>query len=186
LADSFIDLPPMIIESSGYGAGSKELAIPNMLRLLIGESSKSEYESDRVILIECNIDDMNPEFYEYVISQLISAGALDCWIQPILMKKGRQGTLLSALCNNADNDKMSKIIFDETTTLGVRIRSVERQKLRREIKTVKTKYGEVRVKYGFLKNRMTSAQPEYEDCRKLAEQLKIPLQTIYNEAKKQS
>lgn len=183
LAEQFGANPSFQILSTGYGAGSRDLNIPNMLRLMIGEIVENGFDSDVATLIETNIDDMNPEFFDYVIERVFKAGALDAYITPIFMKKNRPGSMLSVLCPSDKQDNILEIIFTETTTLGVRIQRVERKKLQREIKTAKTKYGDIRVKIGFLDNRVKSIMPEYDDCKTIAEKLNIPIREIYEEAR---
>ena len=147
VAKSFGVIPEMRIHQIGYGAGSRDLKIPNLLRVWIGESEeKREYEEDEVILIETNIDDMNPEFFGYTSEKLLERGALDVFMTPIFMKKNRPGTLLSVLISPDKLDEMLSIIFAETTSLGIRLQRLERKKLPREILTVDTTFGCVRVK----------------------------------------
>ena len=135
-------------------------------------------------VIETNIDNMNPEIYPYVVDRLIENGALDAYLTNIIMKKGRPAIKLTILCDIENTDKLCNIIFDETTTLGVRIFSAAKKKLDREIKTIKTKYGNVRVKISKLGNEIKNIMPEYEDCVKIAKSKKIPLKKVYEEVKK--
>ena len=125
---------------------------------------------------------MNPEIYPYVIEKLMENGALDAYLTNIIMKKGRPAIKLTVLCEIKDTDKLCNIIFDETTTLGVRIYPAMKKKLDREIKTIKTKYGDVRVKISKLNNKIKNIMPEYEDCARIAKSKKIPLKKIYEEA----
>lgn len=178
---SFGPIPPMRLEAIGYGAGTQDLPIPNHLRVLIGDSG-DEYELDQVDLIETNIDDMPPEQFEFVIDKLMAAGALDVSLTPIIMKKSRPAVCLSVMSIPQDTPRLLKIIFTETSTLGVRLQKVERRKLRRETRTVTTKYGEVRVKLSWLEGRVRDISPEFEDCRKLATEQNVPLREICREA----
>ena len=181
LAEKFGDMPVMKIERIGYGAGSKELEQPNVLRVFLGEGVKN---NDEIInIIDTNIDNMNPEFYPYIIDKLMEAGALDCYLTNIIMKKGRPAIKLTVLAEIKDTDRLCNIIFDETTTLGLRIFEVSRKKLEREIKTIKTRYGNVRVKVSRLNNEIKNVSPEYKDCVRIAKSRKIPLKKVYKEIK---
>ncbi|PKK82571.1 MAG: TIGR00299 family protein [candidate division Zixibacteria bacterium HGW-Zixibacteria-1] len=184
LADSFGNLPAMNIGQIGYGAGTSDLEIPNLLRVMIGEVAKSDYETDAVTVIETNIDDMNPEFYEYVSEKLFKQGALDVYTSPVYMKKSRPGVLLSVIADNDRIDDIISILFSETTTIGVRMHQVERMKLQREITTVNTIYGDIRVKISKYKGQIKNIAPEYDDCKKIADENNIPLKDIYDAAKK--
>lgn len=186
LADGFGSLPEMHISSTGYGAGSRDLEIPNLLRLFIGEAEKTDLLSDTVRLIETNIDDMNPEFYDYLMERLFDAGALDIWLTSVLMKKTRPGILLSVLCEPEKAMDISGIILSETTTLGVRYRDLQRTKLQRKSVMVQTSFGEVQVKVAMLNGSMRTVSPEYEECKKIAKDNNIPLQQVYDDVKRQA
>jgi len=181
LAEKFGEMPAMKVEKIGYGAGAKNLKQPNVLRVFYGELDKIENEA--INIIEANIDNMNPEIYPYVIEKLMENGALDAYLISIIMKKGRPAIKLSVLCEIKDTDKLCNIIFDETTTLGVRIFSAEKRSLDREIKIIKTKYGNVRVKISRLNNQIKNIMPEYEDCARIAKKYKIPLKKVYGDLK---
>lgn len=166
LAQEYGPLPSMNITTIGYGAGSRDLPIPNLLRVYRGTAEAGACETDSVQLIETNIDNMNPEFYAHVIERLFTAGALDVWTTPIIMKKSRPAATLSVLVSPADAAKLTDIILTETTTLGVRTREVRRTKLAREVVAVPTKYGDIRVKIGRLGGEIKNIAPEYDDCKK--------------------
>jgi pyridinium-3,5-bisthiocarboxylic acid mononucleotide nickel chelatase len=184
LSSFFGPVPQMKLQRVAYGAGNKDLpGQPNVLRLLIGEPSGG-YEEDSSIIIETNIDDMNPQLYDYVINRLIEAGAHDAYVTPIIMKKGRPGHLLSVLTEQGAVDRVLDVIFRETTSIGVRIHEVGRKKLSREIREVETSYGTVRVKISRRGEEILTVTPEYEDCRKLAEEKNVPLKSIIEESKK--
>jgi uncharacterized protein (TIGR00299 family) protein len=170
----------MKIGQIGYGMGKKEFPDrPNLLRLILGETIEA-YPADRVAVLEANIDDMNPEFYDFLMERLFQGGALDVSLSPLLMKKNRPGTLLRVISEEKDADGLSEVILRESTTLGVRSYVVARKKLHREIREVETKYGKVRVKIaGELR-----FQPEYEDCRRIALEKGVPIQEVYQEAMK--
>ncbi len=183
LAEEVDGCPDMKIHSSGYGAGSRELPIANLLRVIIGETESSQ--SDLVQLIETNIDDMNPEFYEYVMESLFENGAKDVYFTPIIMKKNRPGIILSVLSDPLQVDKLVDIIFLETTTLGVRISEIKKRRiLNRESLEINTEWGKVRVKIRTIDESSKLFSPEYEDCRKIAKEHKIPLQRVYETARK--
>jgi uncharacterized protein (TIGR00299 family) protein len=183
VAKSFGVIPEMRIQRIGYGAGSREMKIPNLLRVWIGDSEKNqEYEEDEVILIETNIDDMNPEYFGYTSEKLFERGALDVFMTPIFMKKNRPGTLLSVLISPDTLDEMLSTIFAETTSLGIRIHRLEREKLPREIITVDTPFGCVRVKVSRVGHEIKNISPEYEDCKEIAAKQGIPLRKVYEVA----
>lgn len=180
------DLPLSQIQITGigYGAGSKEFyERPNTLRVLIGEM-KSSYRCDSVYVIETNIDDMNPQGFEYLFERLFKEGALDVYATHVQMKKTRPGFLLTVLAKKDDIVKLSSIIFSETTTIGLRFYEAGRFKLDRKAVNVRTRYGDVNVKVSGMPQGARTASPEYENCVKLAREKKIPLKTIYDEAKR--
>jgi len=190
LAKSFGERPLMKIERIGYGAGEKEFSIPNLLRVSIGEkilkdeNLKDDYVSDEAVLIETNIDDMNPEFYDYIMDQLFSQGALDVFLTPIQMKKNRPAHMLSIIVYQQDFKGILEVLFSESTTLGVRIREIKRLRLAQQNFIAETKYGKIRVKVGIFKGEIKNIAPEYEDCNKMAKQHKVPLKEVYDEAMK--
>jgi uncharacterized protein (TIGR00299 family) protein len=168
----------MKIESIGYGAGTRELAeAPNMLRVLVGEL-ESQYAWDEIICAETNIDDMIPEIHPYVLDKLLAAGALDAFLTPIIMKKGRSGILLSTLVERSKLDSILNVLFHETSTLGVRILPIERRKLPRTQKEITTSLGTVNVKCVLYDGRERLI-PEYEECRRIASEMNLPLMEVY-------
>jgi len=172
-------LPLMKLEAIGYGAGEKDLPSPNLLRVLIGEKNIQSEQEDWVSVLETNIDDMSPEFYDYLIDFLLKKGALDVFLTPIQMKKSRPGMLLSVICYEKKQKEIIDTIFSETSTFGIRISRLRREKLKREIKNLKTSLGNIRVKLGILDGKIVSVSPEYEDCKKIALERKIPLKKVY-------
>ncbi|KPJ63035.1 MAG: hypothetical protein AMS15_01915 [Planctomycetes bacterium DG_23] len=179
LASSFGTLPQMCIEKIGYGAGERENKLmPNLLRVFIGQK-ESPAETDQMLVMETNIDDMSPEIFGYLYERLFDAGAVEVFTTPIGMKKGRPGIMLSVILPLESKTKMERILFEETTTFGVRYYPVRRSKLTRSRISIKTEIGEVRVKIGKRSGRIVSASPEYEDCRKLAGKNKLPLKEVY-------
>ena len=177
LATGFGPIPAMQLERIGYGAGSRDADYPNVLRVLIGET---EAGANREALVELatNIDDLNPQVYEHVFARLFAAGALDVWLLPAQMKKGRPGAVFSVLCRAEHESALSDIIFRETTTLGLRRQVVERRSLAREVRVVNTRFGPARVKTAILDGGVLRAMPEYEDCRRLAERTGVPMREI--------
>lgn len=191
LAKRFTQFPTMKIEKSGYGAGTRDFAgHANVLRITVGEvaaesgthSLVRSTEFETVTVLEANLDDLNPQIVGYVIDRLFEAGALDVFAAPVQMKKNRPGVLLTVLAKPADADRMSQIIFAETTTLGVRRRDEQRQVLARRWETVKTQYGDVRIKIAGMNGTISNYAPEYEDCRRIAEEKKVPLKAVMAEA----
>ncbi len=176
-------MPEMKVEKVGYGAGSRELEIPNLLRINIGETSDEKYEEDEVILIETNIDNMNPELLAYASEVLLKQGVLDVFMTPIFMKKNRPGTMLSVLTTQNRLDETLSTIFTEITTLGVRIHRLERKKLSRKVISVKTRFGDIEVKIGKIGGQIKNISPEYENCKEIAVKQGIPLKDVYDEAK---
>ncbi|MBI4777757.1 nickel pincer cofactor biosynthesis protein LarC [Candidatus Desantisbacteria bacterium] len=192
-------MPQMQIKKIGYGAGSHETAIPNLLRVFVGEaliplcekedkvgqaSSLSTIgEQDVVTLLETNIDDMNPEIHDYLIEELMKQGALDAWLIPIHGKKGRIGVLLSVISLPEDADRSMDTIFSQTTTIGIRIHQVARKKLPRQLVEIDTKYGILKVKETIIGNKKRIV-PEYEECRRIAGKENVPLQEVYWECMK--
>jgi uncharacterized protein (TIGR00299 family) protein len=176
-----VQLPELKIEAIGYGAGNKDIAeIPNTLRILIGKRTDNE-SGDSVTIIETNIDDMNPQFYEYVMERLFKAGAIDVFLENIIMKKGRPAVKLTVISKEAAVEKLSSILFKETTTIGLRFYRAHRRTLDREIKKIKTKYGDVRIKASTLKGNIVNISPEYEDLKAIAKKTKIPIKKIAGE-----
>ena len=176
LATSFGAPPAMTIENIGLGAGSQEFKIPNILQLWIGKSTDSfDWQSEEVTVLETQIDDLSPQAIAYTLEQLLSESALDVFTQGITMKKSRSGILLSVICQPHLANRCKEIIFNETTTLGIRERTQSRSVLNRQIKVVTTPYGEVKVKIATCgqTNSAINLQPEYEDCALLARQHSI-------------
>ena len=171
-------------ETIGYGAGTRDVEIPNVLRVTMGTwnemvgTGNSGSAVERLLMLECNLDDLNPEIMPYVLEKLLAAGALDAWLQPVVMKKGRPAQTLKVLCRPEQRQVMEQIMFTETTTLGVRAYYVERTALERRWKTVQTPWGEVRVKEGLLDGKVVNAVPEFEDCKKIAEENGVPLKEV--------
>ena len=176
-----IDFTPQKI---GYGLGSKDSPVPNVLRLFLGEISddnakKGDIEIGEAIIIECNIDDMNPELYDTLMERLFAAGAHDVFLTPIIMKKSRPAVMVSVLCDVGKQKAIEEVLWLNSSTFGLRSYKVAKSMLRRETVKVKTKYGEVTIKRGYLNGRIIKAKPEYDDCRRLAKENGISIQDIY-------
>jgi uncharacterized protein (TIGR00299 family) protein len=186
LAKRFAAFPEMKIEKSGYGAGTREFpGLPNVVRLTIGEAASTlaaKTASETVVVLEANLDDLNPQVFGYVLDRLLEEGALDVFGMPVQMKKNRPGTLLTVLCKPEDAAKLTQLIFTETTTLGVRRRDEVRRTLARRWENVRTQWGEVRIKIASMNGTVTNYAPEYEDCRRIASEHRVPLKTVMQEA----
>ncbi len=183
LGSEFGSMPPIKVDRIGYGAGRDNLPHPNLLRLIIG-TSESISGKEKVVIIETNIDDMNPQFYDYLIEKLLAMEVLEVFITPILMKKNRPGHLLTIISPSEKLSSVTKFLLRETTTLGLRWHEEERAKTDREILTGKTKYGKIRFKLARWEGKVVNLSPEYEDCKRLALEKKVPLKEVFEEAKR--
>jgi uncharacterized protein (TIGR00299 family) protein len=194
LSGRFAPFPAMKIEKAGYGAGTRDFPEhPNLLRLTIGEASPADSAStsptpspttsnERITVLEANLDDLSPQVLAYAMERLLAEGALDVFSVPVQMKKSRPGALLTVLAKMEDANRLTKTIFAETTTLGVRRREEQRQTLSRRWETVDTTWGPVRIKIANMNGSISNYAPEYEDCRTLAETQHVPLRTVMQEA----
>jgi uncharacterized protein (TIGR00299 family) protein len=172
------------IIKTGYGLGTKDFNIPNVVRVFLGEevhSNKTKLITEKQIMIEVNIDDMNPELYSFIENKLFENGALDVYKTNIIMKKGRPAVKLSVLVDNDNLDIIEEILFTETSTLGIREYEIEKKMLSREFDKINTKYGEISIKKGLLNNEVIKTKPEYEDCKAIAEKYNIPIKDVYKE-----
>jgi uncharacterized protein (TIGR00299 family) protein len=170
-------------EKIGYGAGRDDLPHPNLLRLIIGREETTAGK-EKVMIVETNIDDMNPQFYDHVMERLLGMDVQEVFLTPILMKKNRPGILLTVICPVEKLPTVIDFLIRETTTIGLRWREEERSCAEREILTLRTKYGEIRFKLARWEGSLVNLSPEYEDCKRLALKKKVPLKEIYEEAKK--
>ena len=179
-ASEFGPIPAMTIERVGYGAGDRDdPETPNVLRVLIGRAADAPHAAgDRVTVIECEIDDMNPQLFGVVMDRLYAAGALEVFYTPVQMKKNRPGTLLTVISGPERRTDMSAIVFAETTTIGVRHYDVQRECLEREIVTVDTPIGQVRFKISRHGGRVVNATPEFEDCAALARDRQLSVKDV--------
>jgi uncharacterized protein (TIGR00299 family) protein len=184
LATGFGPMPSVRADRVGYGAGQRELEEqPNLLRLIVGETSGGP-DHDRIAVLEANIDDMNPQFFEPLMERLFEAGALDVAFTSIQMKKSRPGTLLTVLVEPGLADRCASVILAHSTTFGVRSYEATRWKRPRDIVTVETPHGSVRVKRGWEGDRLTIVAPEFEDCRRAAQAAGVPVQVVYDAARR--
>ena len=189
LCKRFVAFPSMTITATGYGAGARDFSgLPNVLRLTIGEAvatqptATAEIPEDTIAVLEANLDDLNPQVFGYVMERLLAEGALDVFGTPVQMKKSRPGMLLTVLARPEDVTRLTKLVFGETTTLGIRMRQERRQTLVRRIVAVQTPWGEVRMKVANLNGSVANYAPEYEDCRQIADRNKVPLKQVMQEA----
>jgi len=181
LGTDFSPHPGVRFEKTAYGIGHKDHpVIPNLLRVSIGEMADNANSGHVAQLIQCNIDDMNPEFYDYISEKLFKAGASDVYYTHTIMKKGRPGIIISIICETGLTDKLKEILFTESTTLGIRTFGFQKDTLVREFSNLSTKYGDVSIKHSFLNGKEVSAKPEYEACRTIASENGIPIKEVYN------
>ena len=172
------------VEKIGYGAGARELEDrPNVLRLMLGHE-RAAFDSDEMIEISANIDDLSPQIYDHLMQRLFEAGARDVTLTPTMMKKSRPAVTIGVIAEVANRDALAEIIFAETSTIGLRFHAVGRLKLHREIHEVATRWGKVRVKTsGANGGAPTTISPEYDDCRRIATEHKVPLRIVMEEAR---
>ena len=195
LVKRFIVFPPMQIQKIGYGAGTRNMAgHANVVRITIGElepsagasasrvSTDKDVSTETLTVLEANLDDLNPQVFGYVMDRLLAEGALDVFGMPLQMKKNRPGMLLTVLCQPPQAAQLTQLIFSETTTLGVRQRQESRQVLSRRWVSVPTSWGEVRIKVASMNGTVTNYAPEYEDCRRIATEHKIPIKEVMQTA----
>ncbi len=181
LADDFLSLPKIEIERVGYGTGKKTFNIPNLLRIFLGKEKQSGTDTtNKLMILETNIDDMNPESYSYLVPLLLNRGAFDVFLTNIIIKKGRPAVMLSVLCEPEKQFELESIIFTETTTLGIRRYPVDRNSLDRKIITIDTQFGKVSVKLAYRDGRLLKVLPEYEECKRIAEEKSLPLKDVYD------
>jgi len=170
------------IEKIGYGAGTREYEDrPNVLRIMIGRE-RGALDNDELLEISANIDDLNPQIYEHVMERLFTAGARDVTLTPTIMKKGRPAITIAVLAEPAKREALAKVLFSETSTIGIRFHQVARLKLRREIREVETRWGRIKVKFS-EGDRAVTATPEYDDCRKIATEHSVPLKVVMEETR---
>jgi uncharacterized protein (TIGR00299 family) protein len=176
-AERFDEGVGLIPRRVGYGVGSRAGPVPNLLRVLAADPLPSRPRE--LSVLECNLDDMSPELYPHLLDRLLAAGATDAWITPLVMKKGRAGILVNVLCEGRDEERMTKLLFAETTTLGVRRSGVTRSALMRTLRDLQTPFGPVPVKVARQPDGTLRSKPEYEACRSIALERGLPLLEVY-------
>ena len=177
-------IPRIKTDRTGYGAGTREYEnFPNVLRVLIGETETNDAASERLWMLETNLDDASPQIVGHVMDRVFEAGALDCYFTAVQMKKNRPGVLLSVLCGPAEKEAVMKLLFTETTTLGIRSYEVERRALRRSVVQVETQYGPIFVKVAYLNGSVVNEMPEFEQCREAAIRANVPLKVVEEAAR---
>jgi len=183
-ATAYGPVPPMTIEKAGYGAGDRDLPnTPNVLRVLLGERAE-EPGTEQIVVLNSEIDDMNPQLFGLVMDRLYAAGALEVYFASVQMKKNRPGTLLTIIAKPEQRQELSAIVFKETTTIGVRYHEMTRERLEREIVEVATPFGVVRFKIARLGGAIMNASPEFEDCLRLASNQQVPVKDVQAAASK--
>ena len=185
--DLFCERMELTIAKTGYGIGQRDGEIPNVLRVYLAEKTSKmteDVEEVEALMLECNMDDMNPEWYSHVSELLFKAGAADVFMTPIVMKKSRPGHMLSVLCSLDAADQMKEILFRETSSIGLREHSLKKSMLRREMIIVKTRYGEIGVKRSYYGGKVVNEKPEFEQCRMLAVEHNVTLEEIRKEVYK--
>ena len=172
-------IPQMLTETTGYGAGTREYQdFPNVLRVLLGETEDTSATDERLWMLETNLDDASPQIVGHVMDRVLESGALDCFFTPAQMKKNRPGVLLSVLCSRDEKEAIMRLLFMETTTLGVRSYEVTRRALERSVVRVETQYGPIDVKVAHLDGRVVNEMPEFEQCRQAAANAGVPLKVV--------
>ena len=176
-------MPRFTLLGAGYGAGTRQYdKFPNALRVLIGDDD-APVNDEKLLILETNIDDVSSKIFGYVMERTLELGALDCYFTPVQMKKNRPGVLLSILCRLADREKFMQLLFEETTTLGIRSYEVDRRALERQTVRVETEYGPVDVKVARQGEKVLNAMPEYEQCRQAARAANVPLRVVEEAAR---
>ncbi|MDK2919421.1 MAG: pyridinium-3,5-bisthiocarboxylic acid mononucleotide nickel chelatase [Candidatus Petromonas sp.] len=185
VVDEFSSNLNLAIDKVGYGIGNRDLEIPNVLRVYLAEEIKEKNDTkNNNYILETNIDDMNPELYGYIEEKLLKNGALDVYKTPIIMKKGRPATKLTVLVKERNEEAVKEVIFKETTSIGLRKYKVEKIMLDRDFTKVRTSYGDVTIKSSYYKGEKVKYKPEYEDCKKLAQQYNVSINDVYKEVNK--
>jgi uncharacterized protein (DUF111 family) len=183
VCDSYGPLPAFAIQSTGYGAGTREYKdFPNVLRVFVGDSEPATGVDETLIMIETNVDDASPQVCGYVLETALELGALDCYLTPVQMKKNRPGVLLSILCRPPDRETFLQLLFAETTTIGVRSYEVSRRALAREMVRVETQFGPIDVKVARMPDGGVKTMPEYEQCAAAAKQFGVALREVQDAA----
>lgn len=182
LVNDFADKIELVIHKTGYGIGHKVTESPNLLRVYVGETdsvkNSDKQKESEACMIECNIDDMNPEWYDFIMEKLFDQGVQDVFFTPLMMKKNRPAIKISVLCNPDQMNKVKELLFTETTTLGLRSYKVNKTALERKLSKLSTDYGEVTIKSSYYQNKLLHSKPEYEDCKRIAKERNIPIREV--------
>ena len=183
LCDTYGEIPNLKTEKTAYGAGNRDYRdFPNVIRLMIGETTDSRLQTQdsRLVLLETNLDDITPQVLGFVMERAFEIGALDCWFTPIQMKKNRPATMISILCSQEKREVLTELLYTETTTLGVRVREIERECLPREMEKIVTEFGEIDVKIARYGEKIINKKPEFEQLKKIALEKKLSLVEVQN------
>ncbi len=183
LAASAGSMPRMTVERVGYGAGSLELPVPNLLRCFVGEATAEAEGAEVVVQLETTIDDMSPQLYEPLMDRLLEAGALDVFLTPVIMKRSRPGVVLTALAEPSRVGELSTVLFEESTTIGVRWTDYQRTRLERELRTLPTAYGPVSFKLSRLQGRLVTLTPEFSEVARIAREKGLPVREVLEQAR---
>ena len=175
-------MPAMRVTAVGYGAGTMDLETPNVLRLFVGEAAVSA-PTETVVQMETTVDDMSPQLYEPLLERLLEAGALDAWLTPVIMKRSRPGVVLTALCEPGRVADLSRLLFEESSTIGVRWTAYQRSRLDREMVRLDTAYGPVTFKVSRLEGRVVTVTPEFEEVRRIAGAKGLPVREVLEQAR---
>jgi uncharacterized protein (TIGR00299 family) protein len=178
-------MPAMRVTAVGYGAGTMELDTPNVLRLFVGEapSDRVVAPAETIVQVETTVDDMSPQLYEPLLERLLEAGALDAWLTPVIMKRSRPGVVLTALCEPGRVADLSRLLFEESSTIGVRWTAYQRSRLEREMVRLDTAYGPVTFKVSRLEGRVVTVTPEFEEVRRIARDKGLPVREVLEQAR---
>jgi pyridinium-3,5-bisthiocarboxylic acid mononucleotide nickel chelatase len=178
-------MPAMRVTAVGYGAGTMELETPNVLRLFVGEASAAPATTpaETIVQVETTVDDMSPQLYEPLLERLLEAGALDAWLTPVIMKRSRPGVVLTALCEPGRVADLSRLLFEESSTIGVRWTAYQRSRLDREMVRLDTAYGPVTFKVSRLEGRVVTVTPEFEEVRRIARDKGLPVREVLEQAR---
>lgn len=183
LAASAGSMPRMTVERVGYGAGSRELTIPNLLRCFVGAASTEPEGGEVIVQLETTIDDMSPQLYEPLMDRLLEAGALDVFLTPVIMKRSRPGVVLTALAEPSRVGELSRVLFEETTTIGVRWTDCQRTRLERETRTLPTAYGPIQFKLSRFQGRLVTVTPEFSEVARIAMEKGLPVREVLEQAR---
>ena len=190
LCDSYGPMSEMKVEHTGYGAGTRTYeGFPNVLRLFLGEAATEKIPTgdtlqESLLVLETNVDDASPQVLGFLMERAFEIGALDCWFTPVMMKKNRPATVVSVLCREEARGALTELVFRETTSIGVRVRQVERESMVREVRTVSTAYGTISVKTSFLAGDPVNVMPEYDDVAAAARSAEVPFKAVWDAALK--